>query len=407
MKDSSKNFLIGLFVLASLSAFVWILLYLRPMVGDQGNTLRVRFNNIDKVTEGTRVTFAGQPVGEVVQISEVQDAREHPQDGKVYIYELTLKVDSSIDVFTTDEIAVRTSGLLGERSVAISPTSTKTGTPSEKVTPDMIIYSVSTGSVEEAFGEISRLSSKAETVLDQLNEALDTWKKEGVWNDAADAVQSFKEVADALNQPGKIKEVIENVHSFSTALNETGTKMSDSWKRIDTAVEDVITVSKNLVKTSDSVNEIVNHVKEGKGSIGRMLMRDDFYLQVKALMNKVEIVMDDINHFGILFHLDKKWQRMRARRANLLQSLCTPMQFRNYFNDEIDDISTSLSRVGWVLDTSIGEGCMTDAVYSCEFQRVFADFMRRVGSLEDTLKLYNTQLMEQQCCDEMIPCECE
>ena len=92
MLDQQKNILIGIFVIVAIAIFSYILLFLHPSVGDEGQTLRVRFANIDKVNVGTRVLFGGRPVGEVVSIQEVQNARDPSllRDDKVYIYELVL-----------------------------------------------------------------------------------------------------------------------------------------------------------------------------------------------------------------------------------------------------------------------------------------------------------------------------
>ena len=80
---------------------------------------------------GTRVTFAGKPVGEVVQINEVANAREETPDdtGRVFSINSRLKVDSSVEFYPTDEIAVRTTGLMGEKSVAILPKALPKGKP--------------------------------------------------------------------------------------------------------------------------------------------------------------------------------------------------------------------------------------------------------------------------------------
>ena len=123
MNNQTKNFLIGIFVLVGLGILVYILLFLHPKIGDDGQVLRVRFTDIDKVSIGTRVLFAGHPVGEVTNIQEIEDARQSQElyKGEVYIYELTLKIDSGVIVYTTDEISAMTSGLLGERQVLITP----------------------------------------------------------------------------------------------------------------------------------------------------------------------------------------------------------------------------------------------------------------------------------------------
>src|SRR3990167_10149083 len=129
MTEKMKNILIGLFVAAAVTIMVAMVLFLEPRVGDGKKTLHVRFANIAGIVVGTRVTFAGRPIGEVVAIREVKEARNEPSDetGRVYFYQLTLKIDSSVDVYNTDEIAIRTTGLMGERSVAIIPKGSQPG----------------------------------------------------------------------------------------------------------------------------------------------------------------------------------------------------------------------------------------------------------------------------------------
>jgi phospholipid/cholesterol/gamma-HCH transport system substrate-binding protein len=100
MGDQSKNVLIGIFVIAALSVITFVILFLHPKVGDEGHLLRVRFADIDKIPVGTRVLFAGKPVGEVVAITEIDQVADERQghEGKVFLYQLDLRVDSSVNV---------------------------------------------------------------------------------------------------------------------------------------------------------------------------------------------------------------------------------------------------------------------------------------------------------------------
>jgi phospholipid/cholesterol/gamma-HCH transport system substrate-binding protein len=68
MTDKMKNILIGLFVSAAVTLTIAMILFLDPKIGDGKKTLEVRFSNISGITIGTRVTFAGKPVGEVESI---------------------------------------------------------------------------------------------------------------------------------------------------------------------------------------------------------------------------------------------------------------------------------------------------------------------------------------------------
>src|SRR3990167_6638790 len=124
MGEQTKSVLIGIFVLAACTLLVSIILFLKPKVGDGKETIYVRFSDVNRISIGTRVLFGGKPVGEVVAIDEIYDARQNPSVdllGRVYCYQLTLKIDSRIKVYNTDKISIQTSGLLGEKSIAIIP----------------------------------------------------------------------------------------------------------------------------------------------------------------------------------------------------------------------------------------------------------------------------------------------
>src|SRR5262245_49881377 len=163
MPDQVKNMLIGIFVIAALAVLVFALMFLHPSVGDKGRILRVRFADIDKISLGTRVTFAGKPVGEVIAITELPDVDQTRKavNGIVYIYELKLRVDSGVNVFNTDEISARTSGLLGEKSVSIQPHPPAKG-QELRIVNDDILYAKETGSVEDTLKQFRNLGDKVE-----------------------------------------------------------------------------------------------------------------------------------------------------------------------------------------------------------------------------------------------------
>ncbi|MBM3207506.1 MAG: MCE family protein, partial [Chlamydiae bacterium] len=154
MGEQTKNMLVGFFILAACALTVSIILFLKPSVGDGKKTYIVRFSNINKIGVGTQVLFAGKPVGEVVSVEEIYDARKQPNDsiGRVYYYQLKLKVDSSVSIYNTDDVAITTSGLLGEKSISITPKA-----PPKGVTPKLIttqpIYADSVDPLESAFNQ--------------------------------------------------------------------------------------------------------------------------------------------------------------------------------------------------------------------------------------------------------------
>lgn len=391
MSDQIKNFMIGVFVLAATCIVVFILMFLNPKVGDERKLLKARFTNIDKVTLGTRVTYGGKPVGEVVGIREVEFGREGPKDaaGHIYLYELDLRVDSKVNVYNSDEISVRTSGLLGERNIEISPMAPARGVILKQV-DEKVIYAVETGSVEDTFRNVKEATDKFDAAMVAITNTLNKIRDEKIVENVSEAVKHFVSITQALDDPKDLTEIVKNVHTLTVRVN-------DSWTRVDKAINDIDQAAVNT-------NEYVTRLSSAEGSFNKLFFKEDLYLRLNSLLSKGETIFDDINHYGLFFHNDKGWQRLRARRLNILQKLSTPQEFRNYFNDEIDQISTSISRVSMILDKSSCDPYCYDRMQDCEFKKVFAELMRRVTMLEEEVRMYNTQLVETQTYNtELLP----
>lgn len=395
MADQLKNFIIGLFVVAALGIVMFILLFLHPSIGDERQVLHVRFADLEKVNVGTRVTFAGRPVGEVYQINDIENGREGPHDdyGHVYVYEVTLHIDSGIIVYDIDEISLRTAGLLGERSVAIMPMAAKPGQIPRRVTKEEILYAQELGSVEDAVREFKQVADKLDIVLDSAAQTLDDIHKEELVQHIAAVAENLSDITGALNKPDEWSAIVTNMQEVTAEVVE---RLPASWDTVDSTLAELHKSSSNVHTITDDAKKVVAHLGRGEGTLGRLFMRDDLYLSARSVMSKVETVADDVNHYGLLFTSDKGWQRLRARRLNLMNRLSSPQEFRNYFNDELDQITTSLSRVSMVLDKT--DSCCNGMYYRLLddplYSKVFAELLRRVHTMVESLELYNQQVME-------------
>lgn len=386
MADQLKNLMIGLFVIAAVTIIILVLLFLHPSPGDEGKRLRVRFANIDKINIGTRVTFGGKPVGEVKEIKELPDAinQRLEYNGFVYVYELDLKVNSDVNVFNTDDISARTSGLLGEKSIAITPHAPHPGQQLVEIS-DRVIYATESASVEDTLKEFKELADKLEVTLDLAADHLIDLRKQNLWAKLGKIGDNIVSITDALNRPDELSDTIENFLTLSEMA-------VDSWETIDLSV--------------NNLSNVITDVTAGKGTVGGILVKDDIYLKLNALLNKGDTVLNDINHYGLLFHSDRGWQRLRSRRLNLLGQLSTPQEFRNFFNDEIDQISTSISRVSMLLGNEEGFTNCEELIDNCEFAKVYAELLRRVESLQESVKMYNQQVTDLGTCRTELAAPC-
>lgn len=441
MSASIKNILIALFVLSAIAIITYMLLFLHPSVGNSAKTLRVRFIDIDKVNVGTRVAFAGRPVGEVVAIEEIPDARTGRvgKDDEIYVYQLTLNVDSSVSVFNTDEIILRTSGLLGERNIEIIPRPLKPGEKLIRV-EDQILYAAQTSNVEDTMKQIEVLSQKFDLVLEDIHQILGQVKSEGLVAKVGHCLDNIGSITDALNQPDKWKKTVDNIYTLSERANQSWTKVDHtldnlsyltdhaktswavtidrtlhhfqqfsqevrhSWTNVDQGLVKLKAAADHAHAFTEKANKVMDYTLKGRGTIGKLFMNDELYLRLKSILHKGEVVMNDINTYGLLFHTNKSWMRLQGRRLRLLEKLSHPADFSRYFNKEVGEISSSLSNVTLLLNES---ACYPDAlVDNPQFVRRFGELLRRVEGMEETLKIYNEQIVEPEI-NTHLPYDCE
>lgn len=396
MSDRTKNTLIGIFLLVSCMIVLSMILFLKPHVGDGKKIYHVRFSNISGINKGTRVTFAGRPVGSVTEVIEIKEARSGPIDllGRVYIYALTLKVDSSVDIYTTDEITIQTSGLLGEKSIGIIPKKAILGNEPQLVTTNKVIFADSQDAIENVINEVSTLSKKVEAIVSDLN----AWFL-GNEDNLSLAIKNFANVmgrADIFIAKANKEELVEKT-SKSLDLLQDNLHLTYSTLA---QVQDNNTIAKftNTIEGFDQVAQNLNQVSlnlaDGKGSLGKLINSDNLYLQFQSLLNKGQTLVNDVNHYGLLFQYNKSWQRQRVKRATLLNALKTPKEFQAYFETEVDQIQTSLTRLGALMEKA--KYSKQKVVNNQEFQKDFKMLLSQIDTLSEEVKMYNESIVDLQ-----------
>ena len=395
MNNSIKNFLIGLFLLGGLGIFAGLVMFLRPAVGDEKQVIYLRFSNINKINVGTRVLFAGKPVGVVTAVNEISHAREtQPSDelGRLYFYQLTLKIDSKVHVYSTDQITMQTSGLLGERSIAITPRTPPIGTTPEMISDKNPVYADSVDPLENTFNRLSDIGEKLNDTVDLVK----TWFEDNEGRLTV-AVSSF---GAAMTQIDTVTRAV-NEHQLIPQLKEGTVALTASAQKIDTALaqmtqdgvfENLGPAVTNFKSVSSSLDKVCQEMAAGEGTFGKLFKDQDFYLRMTAVMSKMDTLMNDVNHYGVLFHLNKSWQRTRVKRISELNALETPDSSKNYFQREIDQINTSMARLSMVFDKSQEDESKVQD--SGKFKENFAELMRQVAEMSNNLHLYNEKLNE-------------
>ena len=385
MHKSIKNMLIGLFVSIGVFLIVGIILFIKPSTGDGKQVLNVRFNNIGGIQVGTRVTLAGKPIGDVESIHQIPNARQNAVNayGRVFPFVLTLKVDSAVKVYSTDHITVQTQGLLGEKYIAIIPQAQKPGHTSTLLTQKDIIYADSTDLFESAVNEFEALSEKVENTLEKVIQWMDKYGDNlgstitsigSLASNLSDTVEEINETHVVASVKGLVDGVtiaVAQIDSALAKLNEEG--FFDSISSVAT-----------------NMKSITHDIATGKGTIGKLVTDDGFYLDVDAIMSKANMMMNDINQYGVLFQYSKAWQRQRVKLMAEANSVKDPKAFSAQINQDVDSLLSTLERMKMVTERFSNEELSSNV----KFQKKFLEFMNMLKSLQERVTIYNQELYE-------------
>jgi phospholipid/cholesterol/gamma-HCH transport system substrate-binding protein len=114
MKKTTVELSVGLFVLLGLICVGYLTIKLSKMelMGDHYYRLTARFTTISGLKTGATVEMAGVQIG---QVETIELDREN------YQAVVILKIEKNVPVFADSIASVKTSGLIGDKYVSISP----------------------------------------------------------------------------------------------------------------------------------------------------------------------------------------------------------------------------------------------------------------------------------------------
>jgi phospholipid/cholesterol/gamma-HCH transport system substrate-binding protein len=156
MKTTKLHFLVGLFVLLGIGAVTYLTLKVGTGSLIQGDTylLESRFANAGGIHPGCTVTMSGVTVG------RVEEVRMEPSD---YSAIVTMKISSALHLPTDSMASIKTSGLIGDKFVALSAGADDTLLkPGERITLTESAVDLESLIGKMAFGSVDKGSNSKE-----------------------------------------------------------------------------------------------------------------------------------------------------------------------------------------------------------------------------------------------------
>lgn len=242
----SKNIKVGVFVLAG-TALLIIALYL---IGDRQNffgatfELQAKFKNINGLMPGNNVRFTGIDVGTVKKVEIIDDST----------VKVIMVIEKKVQVYIKKNATanVGTDGLMGNKLINITSS-------------DELTQSVENGDIIRSTNPIG--TDAMMRTLDKSN------------NNIKDITEDIKKIASKLNKPNTLWSILMDT-SVAENLKETVLNINVTGKRTALIAGDL--------------NKIINDVRLGKGTAGKLFTDTLFSYKLNQSMVNIKSISDSI-----------------------------------------------------------------------------------------------------------------
>ncbi|MEY4786908.1 MAG: hypothetical protein RL692_802 [Planctomycetota bacterium] len=289
MKETTRNFVIGIVAILGVAGFAFLLL----LFGNLTTSLRQKYdvtvqaNQAMGVRLGSQVTLVGVPIGEVKAVTVVIDS-ENP-------VQIILNIEGSIDIPAGVEATVSNSLIGGTARLDFSiPAGYATGGATLPHDGNAIV----TAKFEGLEERLSRTLSEKLAGLDLAMRRIDELGK-----DAQKWLGDEQMLADAKSAVAKANDLIDATASTVMALTKTANSLQGNANALLASVQPVFD---QLSKTLAQVELLTKQAQDGKGTVGQLMSNPDLYnslndsaQRLKSTLGEVELLMKKVRAEGL------------------------------------------------------------------------------------------------------------
>ncbi|HAR97291.1 MAG TPA: hypothetical protein DCR97_15215 [Deltaproteobacteria bacterium] len=279
---------VGIVVLISIA----LLFYMSVRIGkfgglmQQGYELKVNFENVGGLDNKSPVQVAGVEVG---QVKDIKLRKYHAR--------VTLIITPGVKIPKDSKAAIKSFGILGDKYLEIIPGQSAQHLKDRDTIENVTAYA----DYDELFDTVSQAAKSFGRTMDDLNSLLGEKEKQ----DIRSAFQNIQQAAGEFK--GLIADNRDNVAVITTNLAVASEQFQPLVQKAEA--------------TFSGVNEIVQGVKEGKGTLGLLVKDDKLYKDASQTVASLQSISSDINQgkgsLGMLMKDDSLYLDAKETVKNL------------------------------------------------------------------------------------------
>lgn len=269
----------------------------------------VKYNNVEGLMPEASVTVNGLQIGKVKQIFISEDTRD---------ITVSFIIDKrGFEIPKTSEVLLYNPGLIGGKALAVIP---DYNNPTMAKAGDTLTGNLERGMMDVVADKVIPLGDDLGNTLANLDSLL----------------LSLNKVMDEKGI-GHLRSTFENIDNTMATLNNTSNSINTLFEsnnqKISATIDNFEKTSQNFVRISDSLatldtqklvteieqsiaslNNVVNNLEDGEGSLGKLLKDDSLYKNLEGASKELEELMNDIKlnpkryvHFSIFGKKNKEY----------------------------------------------------------------------------------------------------
>jgi len=316
-----KELIVGVFVAIALVLLYFGFNYLKGTDFFKAtSTYFVKYDNVSELAVSNPVLVNGYAVGRVSRISLL------PYQGNKVLVEMEIEGHVPIGIGAKGTL---NSGILGQKSILLD-----LGDVRSPIAPgDTIVGELAKGMLDVLSETASPVAYDARTTLKKFNDIIDDLTL--TLNEVNPVIHRFHETPVKLN--GLLDKSGQRIDDVAATLQDVSAKLRGTMDQLDPTLRNLrifsdslrsLELNSTLAKTRstlESVSQVMDKLKKGDNTAGRLLTEDSLYNNVTKLIRDIDSLTNHLNshpkHFlGPLGKSSRKIERDHRKEESRVRS---------------------------------------------------------------------------------------
>ncbi len=276
---------VGILALATIASVIFMSLKVTTNQSGFGDyiTYRTIIRDASGIFPKTSLKVAGINAGRIKTIELVENAAY-----------LTIEILSRVTVTKGSVLSIKSVGFLGDKYLEII-----IGPGNERLEENGFIPAQEGGGVEDLMKDASQVLKDVRVIVSNIKETMAPEGREPplrkILNDVKLMAANAREASDSLHKVivGNEKRLEKMVKNFEEVSERLAYHVNNNNK--ESAMSDIKEILANAKEMTSDMKELMDHVKKGRGTVGKLIVEDEIADEVQHTLASVQKIVGKVD----------------------------------------------------------------------------------------------------------------